>query len=64
MQLERRQQPEEPRQTLPKQQLQLEDNQQTKQQPFQQQERRQQQEEPWKTTPKQQLQHKDKQQMK
>jgi hypothetical protein len=34
-QQEHRQQPEEePRQTLPKQQLQLEDNQQTKQQPL------------------------------
>jgi hypothetical protein len=64
-QQERRQQlEEEPRQTLPKQQLQLEDNQQTKQQPLQQQERRQQQEEPGQTTPKQQLQHEDKQQTK
>jgi hypothetical protein len=65
MQQERLQQPEEePRKTSPKQQLQLEDNQQTKQQPVQQQERRQQQEEPRQTTPKQQLQHEDKQQTK
>jgi flagellar biosynthesis GTPase FlhF len=52
-QQERRQQlEEEPRQTPPKQQLQLEDNQQTKQQPLQQQEHRQQQEEPRQTMPK------------
>jgi hypothetical protein len=52
MQQEHQQQPEEePRQTPPKQELQLEDNQQMKQQPFQQQER--QQEEPRQTTPKQ-----------
>jgi hypothetical protein len=64
-QQECRQQPnEEPRQTPPKQRLQLEDNQQTKQQTLQQQERRQQQEEPKQTTPKQQLQHEDKQQTK
>jgi hypothetical protein len=64
-QQERRQQLEdEPRQTSPKQQLQLEDNQHTKQQPLQQQERRQQREEPRQTTPKQQLQHEDKQETK
>jgi hypothetical protein len=64
-QQECRQQPEEePRQTPPKQQLQLEDNQQTKQQPLQQQARRQQQEERRQTTPKQHLQHEDKQQTK
>jgi hypothetical protein len=49
------------RQTPPKQQLQLKDRLQTKQQPLQQQEHQQQSEEPRKTTPKQQLEQEDKQ---